>query len=370
MMIYQLKNIQSRAATAENVQAEPGGGGQSNQGRKGAPCIAPFPAGQTQVLLDAEGPGLIRHIWCTLPPGNVSHMRNLILRMYWDDQSFPSVEVPLGDFFGMAHGRQKSLQAECLSMQGGKGLNCWIPMPFKKRALITIENDSETDVSMLFYQIDFTLGDSFDEDTSYFHAQYRRSNPCPIHQDYVVLDGISGKGVYLGTVIGVRSLYPEFWWGEGEVKFFIDGDKTFPTICGTGTEDYMGSAWGLEEISTPYQGAPLVDRDNELYSLYRFHLKDPVYFQQQLKVTVQQIGYGLRLKAKEHYGLEFTGYPAAGVSDDHEYCYFDRSDDYCSVAYWYQTLPSVPFPAFPKREQRTANLLEQKNVEAVKRTDI
>lgn len=355
-MLYELRNLRSRAASAENPRAQVGAGGTANQGRKGAPCIWPLKQGQTYTLLDAEGPGMVRHIWCTIPPGNVDHLRNLILRMYWDGQATPSVEVPLGDFFGVSHGRQQSMLGELVAMQVGKGFNCWIPMPFRSHARITVENDSCSDVEMFFYQVDFTLGDTVDTSVGYFHAQFRRQNPCPMGEDFSILDGVEGRGVYLGTVLGVRSLYSGAWWGEGEVKFFIDGDTDNPTICGTGAEDYMGSAWGLDEVSTPYQGAPLVDHENQLYSLYRFHIKDPIYFQDNLKVTVQQIGCGLQQKAKQHYGDAFVVHPAAGVAADSDVCYFERSDDYASVAYWYQELNGMQFPALLDREARSKDL--------------
>lgn len=355
-MLYRLRNIKSRAACAENPYAQVGKGGQANNGRKGSPCIWPFKKGQTKVLLHQRGNGVIRHIWCTIPPGNAMHMRNIILRMYWDGQQTPSVEVPLGDFFGIPFGIQRPMVSEYISAQAGKGFNCWIPMPFKSEALITVENDSDSDVAMFFYQIDFTIGDELDEDTGYFHAQFRRSNPCPMYEDYTILDGINGRGIYLGTVLGIRDLYPEAWWGEGEVKFYIDGDKDYPTICGTGTEDYMGSAWGLDEVITPFQGAPLVDREKGVYSIYRFHVRDPIYFQRDLRVTVQQIGCGSEAKVREHFGDNTSYYKAAGAPGDSDVCYFERSDDYCSVAYWYQTLPTVPFPVLPNREERSKDL--------------
>ena len=356
-MLYELKDIQRRAATAENPGAEVGGGGRAGNGRKGAPCVWPLRQGQTVTLLDHAGPGIVRHIWCTVPPGHVDHLRNLVLRMYWDGQEHPSVEVPLGDFFGVAHGRQPDMASELLGMQQGKGFNCWIPMPFAEHALITVENDSDSEVEMFFYHVDFTVGDELDDTAGYFHAQFRRNNPCPLHEDFVILDGVEGRGVYIGTVLGVRSLYRDCWWGEGEVKFFLDGDGEFPTICGTGAEDYMGSAWGLGTVTTPYQGAPLVDGANGLYSLYRLHVRDPIYFQERLRVTIQQMGYGAEAKARQHFGADFVGYPAAGAARAEPHCYFDLSDDYCSVAYWYQTLPSRPFPPLPDRAARTADVM-------------
>ncbi|MEQ4206906.1 glycoside hydrolase family 172 protein [Actinopolymorpha sp. B9G3] len=355
-MLYELKDLRSRAATAENRTAAPGAGGQAGGGRKGSPCLSPLARGATATLLDHTGPGVVRHIWCTIPPGNVDHLRNTILRMYWDGQAHPSVEVPLGDFFGVAHGRQVEMGSTLLSMQGGKGFNCWIPMPFREHARITVENESGSDVPMFFYQVDFTVGDDLDETAGAFHAQFRRSNPCPLHQDFVILDGVEGRGVYLGTVLGVRSIYRDCWWGEGEVKFFLDDDREHPTICGTGAEDYMGSAWGLGRVSTPYQGAPLVDGDTGLYSIYRLHVADPIHFRQRLAVTIQQIGYGDYEKAREHFGDDFTGYRAAGAPDGDPRGMFDLSDDYCSVAYWYQSLPSRPFPTLPDRAARLADL--------------
>lgn len=278
--------------------------------------------------------------------------------MYWDGQAHPSVEVPLGDFFGVAHGRQVPMVSSLIAMQGGKGFNCWIPMPFREHARITVENDSSSPIEMFFYQIDFTVGDALSPDAGAFHAQFRRSNPCPLHEDYVILSGVEGRGVYLGTVLGVRSLYRDCWWGEGEVKFFLDDDTSHPTICGTGAEDYMGSAWGLSEVVTPYQGAPLVDGAPGLYSIYRLHVADPIYFQRRLAVTVQQIGYGDYAAAKAHFGDDFAGYRAAGAADGDPRGMFDLSDDYCSVAYWYQSLPSRPFPSLPTRAERVADLTE------------
>ncbi|MBM7565490.1 glycoside hydrolase family 172 protein [Paenibacillus sacheonensis] len=355
-MLYEMKQTKSRAFTAENTAGAAGSGGQANRGRKGAPCIEGFKQGETIELLHCEGAGVIRHIWMTIPPGNADHMRNVILRIYWDGQKHPSVETPIGDFFGVAHGRQRPMQSDCVTMQSGKGFNCWIPMPFKQQAVVTIENDSDSDVRLLFYQIDATLGDELDDAAGYFHARFRRSNPCPMHEDFVITDGIEGRGVYLGTTLGVRSLYNDCWWGEGEVKFYLDGDEEYPTLCGTGAEDYMGSAWGLEEVLTPYQGAPLVDGGNGLYSLYRFHVRDPIYFQERLKVTIQQIGYGSGSKAREHYGDALVRYRAFGNDEAADDCYFERSDDYCAVAYWYQSLPSLPFDRFPTREERSRDL--------------
>ena len=364
-MLYELKNLQSRAASAENPQALPGAGGTARNGRKGAPCIEGFKASTTVTLLDTEGPGILRHIWCTVPPGNPLHLRNLIFRIYWDGQETPSVEAPLGDFFGLPHGAQPPLHSELLAAQAGKGFNCWIPMPFRQRARVTVENDADSDVSLFFYQIDFTRGDVLDENTAYLHAQFRRMNPCPIHEDFELLH-TAGRGVYLGTVLGVRSLHKDSWWGEGEVKFFFDGEAQ-PTICGTGAEDYIGCAWGLSDVSTPLQGCHYINNEQGFYSIYRFHTRDPIYFNAELRVTIQQIGYGSGRLAAAHFGQDYTPYRAAGAAPEDDFCFFDRQDDYCCVAYWYQTLPTAPFPALPGRQARSADLPTDK---AAARTDV
>jgi hypothetical protein len=357
MDMYKLKNLRSRAATAENPNAEVGEGGTAGGGRKGQPCIWPVEEGKTYTLLDTEGPGMIRHFWCTIPPGQPLQLRNLILRMYWDGQEQPSVEVPLGDFFGLAHGRQLEVASDLIQMQSGKGFNCWIPMPFRKHARITIENDSGEEVPMFFYQIDFTLDDELDGDAGYFHAQFRRQNPCPQGEDYTILDGIQGRGTYLGTVLGVRSRCKAGWWGEGEVKFYIDDDKQLPTICGTGAEDYVGCAWGLDPVTAPCQGAPLVHNELGLYSFYRLHHRDPICFQKKLKVTIQQIGFADIEEFKAKYKGEVVDYQPAGAQKGPNLRYVERSDDWSSVALWYQELPTSPFPTLPDRAARSADLL-------------
>lgn len=366
--MYRLKGLQSRAASAENPTGGRSCGGLAGGGHKGAPCLKNVQPGETVTLMEADGPGMIRHIWCTFPMDELLLPRALVLRIYWDGQPWPSVEAPVGDFFGIAHARKRDLVSELFSYQNARGLNCWAQMPFRRHARVTIENQGDVNVIMLFYQIDYTLGDALDDDTGYFHARFRRDDPCPIHQDYEILDGVRGRGVYLGTVLGVRSLYTGSWWGEGEVKFYIDGEST-PTICGTGTEDYIGFAWGLGELCTPLQGCPLCDDAHGYYSIYRLHTRDPIYFEDSLRVTIQQMGFGDREQARAFYGSDFSEYPAAGVRND-VMCYYDRSDDICSVAYWYQTLPSVPFPELMSVAARCADLELDVERGRVRRADI
>jgi D-arabinan exo alpha-(1,3)/(1,5)-arabinofuranosidase (non-reducing end) len=363
-MIYRLSDLSSRAASAENPSAAVGAGGISNEGRKGQPCIWPFPDGAEATLLDVEGPGVIRHIWITIPPGHPEHLRGCVLRIYWDGQEQPSIEVPLGDFFGLPHGFGTPLTSDLLCAQGGKGFNCWIPMPFRESARITVSNDSGSQVRMLFYQVDFTQGDTLDQNTGYLHAQWRRANPCPRFTDYTILDGVEGRGVYLGTMLGVRTCDRGGWWGEGEVKFFIDDDGEHPTICGTGTEDYIGCAWGLSMDQTPCQGVTLSDGKRGFYGIYRLHHRDPIYFQRRVAVSIQQIGYGSESELRENVpASEWRSYHAAGAEPGADGVIYERSDDWCSTAYWYQALPTAPFPILPDRAARCKDCYDGKGPE-------
>lgn len=332
--------VVSRAITWENKTGEPGAGGKTREGRKGSPCIHEIKNGETATLMDVTGCGVIRHIWITIPDRSPEAMRNMILRMYWDGNPVPSVEAPLGDFFGVAHGRCAVLTSHYVTQILGRGFNCFFPMPFRKHARITVHNDMPDGKKMgaFFFQIDYELRDQLPANTGYFHAQFRRENPTTLKRDFVILDGAEGPGMFIGCVIGIRAL-DTHWWGEGEMKFYMDGDTAYPTICGTGTEDYFGAAWGMEAYQTPYQGCPLFYGKSDLFphglfSLYRWHVKDPVYFKKSFKAVMQQIGY--------NNGL------------------FERSDDWCSTAYWYQFAPATQMPPLPDRAARTADMVETK----------
>lgn len=336
------EGVVSRAITWENRTGEPGEGGKAvhpglGPGRKGSPCIRHLNAGETATLMDIDGCGVIRHIWVTLSPREPVVMRNTILRMYWDGSEVPSVEVPLGDFFGTAHGRMTNVCSAYVSTPAGKGFNAWFPMPFGTHAKITVQNDTaDTKIGAFFFQIDYELRNSLPANTGRFHAQFRRQNPTVLKQDYVVLDGVEGPGMFFGCVIGVRGL-GSGWWGEGEMKFYMDGDTDFPTICGTGSEDYFLAAYGMYEFQMPYHGCTLNLRNDffrhRLVSMYRWHSQDPIYFKKNLKAAIQQIGWSKQ-------GL------------------FERSDDWCSTAFWYQLKPISHMPPLPDRAARTADIIE------------
>jgi hypothetical protein len=300
------------------------------QGWKVSPFIRV--ASETVVTLaEIEGSGAIQHIWMT-PTGN---WRFSILRFYWDGESTPSVEVPVGDFFAMGWGRYAQLTSLPVCVNPGSAFNCYWEMPFRKSCRITFENLDAKPMT-LYYQVDYTLTD-VPEDAGYFHAQFRRVNPLPYKDVYTILDGVKGWGHYVGTYLawGVHSTG---WWGEGEIKFYLDGDKDFPTICGTGTEDYFCGSYDFEvnaryqEFTTPYSGLAQVIRPDGLYDsqqrfgLYRWHIMDPVRFQKDLKVTIQALGWR---------------------SDG---TYLPLQDDIASVAYWYQKEPHAPFPRLPDRD--------------------
>lgn len=337
-----LSNAKTRSISAENFTGEKGKGGMATEGT-GAGCarelgqgwkISPsimIEPGECRELANIEGSGAIQQIWMT-PSG---HWRFNILRIYWDDQEQPSVECPVGDFF--ANGFQQFNQVSSLPVcvNPASGLNCYWEMPFRKKCRITMTNIA-TEAMCLYYQINYTLTE-VPEDAAYFHAQFRRVNPLPYKDVYTILDGVKGQGQYVGTymALGVNN---NGWWGEGEIKFFMDGDKEFPTICGTGAEDYFCGSYGFDvksaycEYTTPYAGMPLVIRpDGQFqsqtrFSLYRWHIMDPIRFEQDLKVTIQALGW---------------------MSGGR---YLPMQDDIATVAYWYQTLPAAPFPALPEKD--------------------
>lgn len=359
-----LSKARSRSVSPENVYGEKGRGGMADLtdeppddvarigqhwephygpaaelglGWKVRPCIQ-IKAGTTATIMDVEGPAVIQQMWMT-PTGK---WRPLILRIYWDGSEHPAVECPMGDFFASGWETFSQISSLAVCVNPGKAFNCYWPMPFRKHCRITVENRAVEDMR-LYYQINYSLED-VPAEAGYFHAQFRRVNPLPYKEVCTILDGVEGWGHYAGTYLawGVNN---NGWWGEGEIKFYLDGDREFPTICGTGTEDYFCGAWNFEnqetkqyqEFNTPYAGMPLVIRPDGLYrsqmrfSLYRWHLPDPVRFEKDLRVTIQALGWR-------------SGWR-----------YLPLQDDIASVAYWYQSHPARPFPALPSRDELEVN---------------
>ena len=355
--IYRLQTGKSRSINWENRTGEKGKGGMAagdlGPSRKGSPCIPLVRAGETVTLAEMDGPGIIRHIWITVTDRTSDRnryvLRDLVLRMYWDGEETPSVESPLGDLFCCGFGVSYPVNSLPVAVNPTRGFNLYFPMPFRKKARITLENQCDEDVHAFFYQVDYCLTEELPEDAGYFHAQWRRQRLTEKGKDYVILDGVKGKGQYVGTYLALTTL-ERYWYGEGEVKFYLDGDTDYPTICGTGTEDYFGGAWSFatqeqgrtveNTFCTPFLGYPYYStRDTFLHndyhtddqlpqrSFYRWHIPDPILFEEDLRVTIQQIGVS-------HGGL------------------FERQDDVASVAYWYQTEPHQAFPPLMERKER------------------
>jgi hypothetical protein len=342
--LYQKRQAESRSLSAENFRGEKGAGGRATfetslhprsannardlgPGWKLSPCLE-IPAGDSITIMDHQGPGVIRHIWVTL---DAKWYRDLIFRVFWDGHENPAIECPIGDFMCCSWNKRQSIMALPINVNPSGGMNCYFAMPFKKHARIKVENDSPNDLPSFFYTINYTQ-EQVDDQALYFHAQWRRANPVRYGDDYLMVDGIRGQGQYVGTFMSWQQNNAG-WWGEGEIKMFIDGDDEFPTICGTGTEDYFGGAWSFQgDFSAPFLGFQTVTGENfqagARMTMYRFHVHDPVYFQTDLRVTIQALGW--RSEGR----------------------YLPLQDDVASVVYWYQTLPTAPFPDFPARDLR------------------
>lgn len=352
-----LQKGRSRSINWENREGKKGAGGMASSdlgpGRKGSPCIPKVKAGETVTLAKIDGCGVIQHIWVTVTDRvsdrNRYVLRDLVLRMYWDGEETPSVECPLGDFFCCGFGASYTVNSLPISVNPTRGFNCYFPMPFAAGARITLENQCDEDVNAFFYQVDYRLTDSLPEDSGRFHARWNRQRITEKGEDYCILEGVKGRGQYVGTYLALTTL-ERYWYGEGEVKIYLDGDRDYPTICGTGTEDYFGGAWSFatqdqgrtveNTFCTPFLGYPYYSHHDTLLhndyhnddhmpqrSFYRWHIMDPVVFEEEIRVTIQQIGV--------YYG---------GL--------FERQDDVASVAYWYQAEPHVPFSSLMERRDR------------------
>jgi Protein of unknown function (DUF2961) len=340
--LARISDLRSRSISPENFSGQPGQAGRATQGTgayaarglgqgwKISPSVSIAP-GETFSLARITGPGVIQSMWCT----GRRLSRDLILRIYWDEQATPSVECPLGDFFTLGWGPFAQVSSLPVAVNPNEGLNCFWQMPFRVAARLTLENRGR-DAFICYYQINYALGDVAD-DAAYFHAQFRRTNPLPYLSLYSVLDGVSGQGQYVGTYVAV-GVTNSGWWGEGELKFFLDDDAEFPTMCSTGTEDYFGGAynWDVDgqyvTYTTPFLGMHQVLRPDGLYrsqmrfGMYRWHIVDPIRFKSGIRVTLQALGW----RGDERY--------------------LPLQCDMASVAYWYQALPTSPFPALPGRD--------------------
>ncbi|MBI1200097.1 MAG: DUF2961 domain-containing protein [Phenylobacterium sp.] len=337
--------LETRSICFENPTGARGAGGQAASplgvGRKGDPART-IGAGETVTLADIEGPGTIRHIWLTSGQ-SPKVFRGAVVRAYWDGQEHPSIEAPLGDLFGFAHGRTPPFQSHAHTVGERYALNLWLPMPFARRARLTLTNELSRPIP-LFYQVDYTLGDAHGGEVGRLHAAFARSNPTTPGRDFEILPKREGRGRYLGAVIGVRPLAGR-WWGEGEAKIFLDGDGDFPSVCGTGSEDYVGLSYGLQPTPFAFHGCNWREADDMSdtgrVSMYRWHVPDPVVWRQDIRVTIQQIGLG------EGTVTDMETYKAALV---------ERADDWSACAFWYEAVPSARLPPMPDVAARTADL--------------
>lgn len=353
--LYRTSDAKTRSISPENFTGEKGKGGMANPTDKGKPNTAnaanpardlgqgwkinPFveiKPGQTFTLAEMDGPGAIQHIWMT-PTGN---WRFSILRIYWDGEKEPSVECPVGDFFGQGWNTYAQLTSLPVCVNPGSAFNCYWAMPFHKKCKITMENINDKDAMSVYYQIDYTLTE-IPSDAAYFHAQFRRANPVE-SSIYTIVEGIKGKGQFVGLYMAWGATN-NGWWGEGEIKFYIDGDSQFPTICGTGTEDYFCGSYNFDrdgkykEFCTPYSGLHQVIRPSGDYKvmmrfgLYRWHILDPIRFEKDLKITIQDLGW--------HHGGR----------------YLAQHSDIASTCFWYQTDPHTSFPKLPEWRELEVN---------------
>ena len=353
--------VETKWITAENWKGEKGAGGKVNAGRKGSAAFQ-LKAGQTKVLADVNGKsGIIRRIWMTIDKRTPETLRGIKIEMFWDGQSKPAVSAPIGDFFGHSIGKMATFDSALFSSPEGRSFNCCAPMPFKKGMKVVITNESKEDV-VTFFEIDCTIGDKLKRDVLYFHAFYRRQNPTELQKDYEFLPKVEGKGRYLGVnfgVIGDKEKYGETWWGEGEVKMYVDGDTDYPTLCGTGTEDYIGTGWGQERYDNLYQGCHYADFDNMMYSFYRLHVPDPVYFRKDIRATIQQIGW-FGPHHKKYIIDKGTAiyYTQEGLKEidlktlEDDWGIFERQDDWSSCAYFYLDKPVNNLPPIDPVEKR------------------
>ena len=347
--------LDSRSVSFENPTGSRGAGGKAHGGRKGAPSKLLSPD-EKVILADLEGPGTLRHVWMTFPPMKPEIMRAVWMEVFYDGRDEPSISVPCLDFFGLPHGRPVHYTSAMTTAQEGRGFNAYFPMPFDKSVRVELTNSSPRRFP-LYYQIDYTLQPELPEGVGYLHVTFRRENPTTMKKDFIIADGFKGPGRFLGCAVGVRVLKSEMrWYGEGEVKIYLDGDRDFPTICGTGLEDYVGSAWGMDVHIAPFSGVPLVVKDPDsrdpnpdFVSFYRWHLPDTVIFRNELKVTIQQIGFFLVPRGQERKmeEVEKTN-PVAGAGWNrvqgptiHAMGILERVDDYCATAFVYLQKPQA-----------------------------
>jgi hypothetical protein len=371
------ESVSTRWSSPENINGTPGQGGKENDGGKGHP-FDPVKAGQTVTLLDVKGTGMITRMWITVADRSATMLRSLKLEMYWDGSPKPAVSVPFGDFFSVGLGRTAPFHNEFFANPEGRSFQCFIPMPFKEGAKMTVTNESGKDLTHLFFDIDYQLDKEWDDNNMYFHAYWSRDTSTTVGKDFEMLPAVSGKGRYLGVTVGVNSnpAYGTSWWGEGEVKIYLDNDTEYPTLNGTGTEDYIGTGWGQGAYANPYAGCLIADDQRKQWSFYRLHVPDPVFFGSKCIVALQQIGGSAKadVLAMQKAGAKLSPVTidaggklhqlytkgqivkldSAGLADG--WTNFYRSDDVSATAYFYLDKPGNNLPSIQPVAYRAAKL--------------
>jgi hypothetical protein len=370
------KDKHTRWAGFENPKGEKGKGGMENAGGKGR-AILNFEPGQSHVLMEAPGPGIINRFWITFNDRSAESLRSLRLDMYWDNSGKPAVSVPVGDFFIANLGKLVAFESVLLTNPEGRSFNSFFKMPFLENAKIVFTNESSKLAMSLAYDVEYTLCPLDTAKTLYFHAFWNRENPTKLARDYTILPKVHGEGKFIGTSMGVLTDpgYGDSWFGEGEIKIYLDGDDVYPTLCGSGTEDYIGTAWEEGVFSNMTQGCLVADITKGMFNFYRLHVPDPVYFHDDIKVQIQVLGGArkdklLKLIEKnlpvkivsranfpEFEQLLEKSFTLTPVSQDGWYNYY-REDDFSSVAYFYFDKPCSDLPALPELPVRLAGIRE------------
>lgn len=368
------EDVQSRSLNFENETGTKGNGGKENRGAKGH-AFERLKPGERKVLFNVHGCGIINRIWFTLGNQDPRVLRSLEIEMYWDGARNPAVQAPFGDFFCNLFGKTSSFENYFFSNPEGRSFNCYAQMPFRKAAKIVLTNES-TNTFNMYYDVDFTLTRPHDSSVMYFHAWWNRVPATVLGTDFVILPDVRGKGRYLGAHIEsmTNPVYTNTWWGEGEVKIYLDGDTKYPTIVGTGSEDYPGSGYGLGKFNHRFQGCLVADNSKGEYGFYRYHVPDPIFFHTDCKVTLQQIGGGTVKQVMELMDkgaplklvsfvpddttqpfLKFLEMPAVPdlKSLPEGWVSFYRSDDLSAVAYFYLDSPEDGLPKMAGVKART-----------------
>ena len=363
---------ESTISTFENVNGVRSSGGKTNFSAKGN-AFESIKAGASKTLLDISGPGTIQRMWFTLQDRSPKMLRSIRLRIFWDNESEPAVDVPLGDFFGFGLSKITKMENYLFSSAEGRSFNCFIPMPFRKGAKVEVINESSQDIEAFFFDIDFVKTKKQEDNALYFHAFWTRKSGLQLGNNFVFLPTISGKGRFLGVNMGVMTSkgYGNSWWGEGEVKMFIDNDEKYPTWNGTGAEDYAGTAWGMGTFNNKFQGCTVADEKRGQFAFYRFHVPDEIYFNENFRAEIQEIGGAPRnvvrkMKKKniplniisvsgpngffrlldEPIDIESSEFPDGWVN-------FYRTDDYSATSYFYLDSPVHHLENLPAASERT-----------------